>query len=110
MVSLVDCRRGTLSAMADDASKPVERVWNRGVLPEGLLIHVAETGLVQSKVARCAAVNDSQFRKPDLMNARLEATSKAQGIAAITNHSEIMALVTVPLTEMFLRRCNCQRE
>jgi hypothetical protein len=48
-----------LPAMADDATESVERMWNYRVFAEGLPIYVGKTGLVQSQVARGAAVDDA---------------------------------------------------
>ena len=77
VVCLGDRGGCTLSAMADHASESVERVRNYRVLAEGLLIYVGKTGLVQTQVAGGAAVDDAEFRQPDLMNARLEAAAQA---------------------------------
>ena len=52
-------RRGwALTAMTDNAAKSVQRVRNDRVFPEGLLFHVAKTCLIQSQMARGAAVDD----------------------------------------------------
>jgi hypothetical protein len=48
-----------LPAMADDATESIDRVWNYRVFSEWLLIYVGKTGLVQSQVARSAAVDDA---------------------------------------------------
>jgi hypothetical protein len=74
-----------LAAMADHAAESIERVRNCRMLAEGLLIYVGKTGFVQSQVAGGAAVDDAQFRQPDLMNAGLESAAQADGISAIAN-------------------------
>ena len=48
-----------LPAMADDAAESIERVRNCRMLAEGLLIYIGKTGLVQSQVARGAAIDDA---------------------------------------------------
>jgi hypothetical protein len=59
MVRLGNRSGRALPAMADDATESVERVWNCRMLSEGLPIYVGKTGLVQSQVARGAAVDDA---------------------------------------------------
>jgi len=49
----------TLAAMTNNAAESVQRVWNDRVFAEGLLFHVAKTCLIQSQMARGAAVDDA---------------------------------------------------
>ena len=77
---------------------------------EGLLRHIAKTGLVQSEMAGGAAVDNAQFRQPDLMNARLKAAAQANRISAIVDECKIVALIAMPLAEMLLGRRNCKRQ
>src|SRR5579863_8939451 len=102
----------SLAAMADHASKAVERVRNHRVFAEGLLLHIGKTGLLQTQMARCAAVNHTEFRKPDLMDARLKSTAQADRISAIVNQAKVVALIAMPLGKVVLGGGNgkCQQQ
>ena len=110
VMRLGDGRGRSLAAMADDASESVERVRNCGVFAEGLLIHIAKTGFIQSKMAGRAAVDHTQFRKPDLMDARLKASAQADRIPAIVNQCKIVALIAMPLGGMVFGRSDGKRQ
>ena len=99
-----------LPAMADDATESVQCVRNCRVFAEGLLTHVAKTGLIQSQVAGGAAVNDAQIRQPYLMNARLESAAQADSISAIADQSEVATLIAMPLAEVLLCRRDRKRQ
>ena len=81
-----------------------------GCLRKGCCVHVGKAGLLQAQVAGGAAIDNAQFRQPDLMNARLEAAAQADRIAAIVDQREIVALIAVPLAEVVLCRRNGQRQ
>ena len=61
VMCLGDCCGGSLAAMADNASKSIQRVRNHRVFAERLLLHIGKTGFVQSQVAGRAAVDDAQI-------------------------------------------------
>lgn len=100
----------SLASMADDTTKSIDRVRNGGMLTEGLPIHIAKTRFIQPQVTGRAAIDDTEFRKPYLMQARLEATTQADSISAIVDQSEVMTLVATPLGEMVLGRGNGKRQ
>jgi hypothetical protein len=79
---------------------------------ERLLRHVAKTGLIQSQVARSAAVDNTQVRQPDLMDPRQESTAQAHGISAIVDERQVVPLIAMPLAEVFLgwRNRKCQHQ
>ena len=80
------------------------------MLAEGLLSYVGKAGFLQAQVAGGAAVDDAQFRQPDLMNAWLEAAAQADCIAAIADQRQVFALIAVPLAEVLLCRRDGQRQ
>src|ERR1035438_2921980 len=44
------------------------------------------------------------------MNAWLESATEAHGFSAVVDQSKVVPLVAVPLAEMFLGRCDCERK
>src|SRR5690348_9697486 len=75
MVRFFDGGGSSLAPMANDTTKSIDRVRNGRMLTEGLLIHIAKTRFIQPQVTGRTAIDDTEFRKPDLMQARLEATT-----------------------------------
>ena len=71
---------------------------------EWLLMHVGKTSFIQSEVARSTTVDDAQIGQPYLVNARLESTLQAQGIAAIVDQLQVLPLISMPLAEVLLGR------
>jgi len=69
--------------VTDHATESVERVGDNRVLAEWLLGNIGETGFIQSQVTRRAAVDNAEFREPDLMDAGYEPAAQADGISAI---------------------------
>ena len=106
------CGGLSLAAVTDDAAEAVERVRNNRVFAEWLLIHIGKTRLLQSQVARRAAIDHPQFRKPDLVNAWFKAAAQTDGVSTIANQRSVVTLIGMPLAEVFLRRRNrqCQQE
>ena len=105
-----DIRGGSLTAMTDNASKSIDRVRDRRVFAEGLLIYIAKTCFVQPKVTCRAAIDDTQFRKPDLMNARLETATKAYCISSIVDQRQVVALIAMPRREVIFGWSNCESQ
>ncbi len=79
-----------LPTMTDHAPEPVDRMWNNRVLAEGLLRDVSEARLLQTQVASRAAIDHSQLRHPDLMNAWLEAPAQTDRIPAISDQARYL--------------------
>src|SRR5271165_6090152 len=79
---------------------------NDRVFAERLLRHVPKAGFIESKVAGGAAVDDAQFRQPDLMNARLEPATQAHGISAIVDQRQVVPLIVMPLAKVLLGGSN----
>ena len=81
MVRLRNCGGLSLAAVTDHATESIQRVRNYRMLPEWLLAHIRKTRFIQPQVASGAAVNDTEFRQPDLMDPRLEPAAQADGIS-----------------------------
>ena len=81
-----------------------------GVLAERLLSDVGKTSFLQAQVAGGAAVHNTQFRQPNLMNSWLEAPAQADCITAIADESQVFALIAVPLAEVLFCRRDSQRQ
>src|SRR5262249_45371429 len=64
--------RGALSAMAYHAAELFHVVGNYGMSTVRLQAYISKTGFLQSHVAACAAIRNSKFRMPDLLNAGLK--------------------------------------
>ena len=69
--------RSALPAMAHGAAELIELVRNHRMSAEGLGSNIGKAGFLQSDVATGAAVDDSKFRQPDLLNPCLEVPSAA---------------------------------
>src|ERR1700686_336427 len=98
-----------LSAMANRASELIELVRNRRMRAEGLIRNIRETGFFQPDVATGAAVYDSEFGQPDLLDPAVKVALQRIRIAAVADHPEIAVLIVPPLAEEILRRSNRQR-
>jgi hypothetical protein len=62
VVRLSNRRSRPLAAVTDDAAESIQRVRNDRMFAEGLLSHVAKTGLIQPQVACSTAVDDTEVR------------------------------------------------
>ena len=100
----------TLSAMADHASKLIELMRNHGMRAERLLAHVGEAGLVQSEVAGGAAVDDAEFRQPDLLNAAWKCRCSVTASLRFADQPQVAVLIVAPLAEVILGGRDRQRE
>src|SRR5579872_3048215 len=96
--------------MAHDAAELFDVVRNHGVSAERLLSHVGQAGFIQSDVASLAAVHDTEFGMPDLLNSALEVPPQGDSFAAAANHAEVRLLIMAPFAEMMFRRGDGERQ
>src|SRR5271165_1706302 len=105
-VSFFDGSCSALSAVTHHAAKLVGGVRDHRVLAEGLSADVGETGFFQSDVAGGAAIDDSELRKPDLLNPAVEVALQCDRVSARANQRQVLVLIVPPFAEVILRRCD----
>ena len=110
-VRFLDGGRGALPTVAHHAAKLVKRVRDYRMPAERLGADIGKTGFFQSDVAGGAAIDDSELRKPDLLDAVVFVEVALQGYRVSTglNQREILLLIVTPFAEVILGRCNGQR-
>lgn len=108
---LLDGGRGALPTVTHHAAELVKRVRDYRMLAKRLCADVGKTGFFQSGVAGGAAIDDSEGRKPDLLNpvVLVEVALQCDRISATPNQRQIPVLVMTPFTEVILGRRNGQR-
>ena len=79
------------------------------MLAEWLCGDIGKTRFPQSHVASGAAIDDSELRKPDLLNPVVEVALQCDRVSPAPNQRQILLLVVAPFAEVILRRCNGQR-
>ena len=107
-VGFFDGGRRALPTVAHHAAELVKRVRNRRMPAERLCGDIGKTGLFQSGVAGGAAIDDSELRNPDLLDAVVEMTLQGYRVSSAPNQRQIFVLVVVPFTEVILGRRNGQ--
>src|SRR5208282_911454 len=102
--------RWTLPAVAHHAAELVKRVRDYRMLAERLCADVGQTRFLQSGVASGAAIDDSELRKPDLLDSVVEVALQCYRLSTAPNQRQILFLVVAPFTEVIFRRGNGQRD
>ena len=109
-VGFLDRGRSALPAVAHHAAKLVGGVRDSRMLTERLRADIGEAGFFQSDVASSAAIDDSELRKPDLLDPVVEVALQCDGISPGPNQRQVVFLVVAPFTEVILGRRNGQRD
>ncbi len=104
------CR--ALPAVTHYAAVLIKGVRDDRMPPKRLCADVSQAGFFQSEVAGGAAIDDSELRKPDLLDALLPAKMALQGyrVSTAADQRQILLLVATPFTEIILGRRNGQRK
>ena len=76
---------------------------------ERLGADVAKTGFFQSDMACSAAIDDSELRKPDLLDSVVEVALQCDCVSARPNQRQVLFLVVTPFAEVVFRRRDGQR-
>ena len=108
-VSFFHGSRSALPAVTHHAAKLVGRVRDHRMAAEWLCADIGETRFFQSHMARGAAIDDSDLRKPYLLDAVVEVTLQRDRVSARPNQRKVLFLIVTPFTEVILRRCDGQR-
>ena|SRR6266581_5848337 len=101
-VGFLDGSGSALSAMTHDAAELINVVRVHGMPAKRLQADVRQAGFFHSNVASGAAIDDPQFRKPDLLNSVVEMPLEGYGVSTFPNQREILLLIMSPFTEMIL--------
>ena len=107
-VGFLDGGGGALSTVTHYASELVGRVRDRRMRAKRLSVDIGKAGFFQSDVASGAAIDNSQLRKPDLLDSIVEVALQRDRIPARPNQRQILFLVVPPLAEVILSRCDGQ--
>ncbi len=110
-VGFLDGGRRTLPTVTHHAAKLVKRVRDYRMAAEGLCADIGKTRFFQSNVAGGAAIDDSELRQPDLLDAVVfvKVALQRHRVSPALNQRKILFLVVTPFTEMILGRCTGQR-
>src|SRR2546425_665583 len=95
-MGFLDGGRSTLPTVTHYTAELIRRVRDHGMPPERLRADVGETGFLQSGVAGGAAIDDSEFRKPDLLDSIVEVSLQCDGVSPAANQRQIPVLIVTP--------------
>ncbi len=109
-VGFFDGSRNSLAAVAHHAAELVDVMGNNGMFAEWLHADVGQTGFFQSDVASGAAVHDTEFRMPYLLDAPLKMALQGDGFTSAANHAQVGFLIMPPFTEVMLSRRDGERQ
>ncbi len=98
-----------LSTVTHDATKLVRSVRDYRVGTKRLGADIGETGFFQSDVASGAAIDDSELRKPDLLDSVVEVAPQCDCVSSGPDQRQVLFLIVAPFTEVILSRCDGQR-
>ena len=108
-VSFLDGGRSALPAVTHHAAELVRGVRDYRMPAERLRADIGKAGFFQSDVAGRAAIDDSELRKPDLLDPVVEVALQCDRVSPRPNQRQILLLVMAPFAEVILGRCNGQR-
>ena len=108
-VRFLDGGGSALPTVTHHAAKLVRGVRDYRVRAERLRADIGKTGFFQSDVAGGAAIDNSELRKPDLLDSVVEVALQRDRVSPGPNQRQIMFLVMPPFTEVVLGRRNGQR-
>ena len=110
VVGFLDRSGNSLPAVAHRTAELIEVVRNRRVFAKWLHGNISQAGFLQANVAGSAAVDNSEFGMPDLLNSALKMPLQGDGIAARANHVQIGVLIVPPFAEMMFGGRDRERE
>src|SRR5260370_10701616 len=109
-VGFFDGGRRPLSTVTHHAAELVKRVRDYRMHTERLGADIGETGFFQSGMAGGTAIDDSELRKPYLLDAVVEMALQRYRLSPAPNQREIFVLVMAPFTEVILGRRDGERD
>jgi hypothetical protein len=95
--------------MTHHATELVQRMRDYWMRPKWLGADIGKTGFFQSDVTGGAAIDDSELRKPYLLQPTVEVAPQRHRVSSRPHQRQIPLLVVAPFTEVILRRRNGQR-
>ncbi len=108
-VRFFDGGRRALPAMTHHTAELVRGVRNHRVPAEWLGADIGQTGFFQSHMAGGAAIDDSQLRKPDLLDSVMKVALQRDRVSPVANQRQILLLIMAPFAEVVLSRRDGQR-